>query len=128
MHPRVSINTISSLSWPLADDLALLDRLGAPWFGFPLLKIEDDIEGGLAAIRKTGRPVACVAASAAEASLLDPDSALAVLSPAIDVAHDLGSPLCYFTSGRTPERMTTESDRGNKGIGCDQRNSEREWQ
>ena len=108
MHPRISINTISSLSWPLADDLDLLDRLAAPYFGFPLLKIEEDIEGGVAAIRKTGRKVACVAASTAEASLLDSDGALAVLRPAIDVAHALGSPLCYFTSGRTPERMTTD--------------------
>jgi sugar phosphate isomerase/epimerase len=109
MHPRVSINTISSLDWPLADDLAMLDRLGAPWFGFPLLKIEDDLDGGVAAIRKSGRPVSCVAASTAQTSLLDPESALAALRPAIDVASDLGSPLCYFTSGPTPERMTTDA-------------------
>ena len=108
MHPRISINTISSLSWPLAEDLALLDRLDAPNFGFPLLKIEGDIAGGVAAIRATGRKVACVAASAADASLLDPDDALAVLRPAIDVAHELLSPICYFTTGRTPERMTTD--------------------
>jgi sugar phosphate isomerase/epimerase len=108
MHPRVSINTISSLAWPLADDLALLDRLGAPAFGFPLLKIEDDLAAGVAAIRRTGRKVSCVAASSADASLLDPDDALAALRPAIDAAHALGSPLCYFTSGRTPERMNTD--------------------
>lgn len=108
MHPRISINTISTLKWPLAEDLALLDRLDAPSFGFPLLKIEDDIEGGVAAIRKAGRKVSCVAASSADASLLDPDDALAVLRPAIDVAHDLGSPLCYFTSGTTPARMNTD--------------------
>jgi len=108
MHPRISINTISTLAWPLADDLALLDRLDAPSFGFPLLKIEDDLDGGVAAIRKTGRKVACVAASSADASLLDPDDALAVLRPAIDVAQALSSPLCYFTTGRTPPRMTTD--------------------
>jgi sugar phosphate isomerase/epimerase len=108
VHPRISINTISSLAWPLADDLELLDRLGAPWFGFPLLKLEGDIAGGVAAIRRTGRKIACVAASSAQASLLDPEGALAVLRPAIDVAHELGSPLCYFTSGTTPERMNTD--------------------
>lgn len=108
MHPRISINTISSLAWPLGEDLALLDRLEAPSFGFPLLKIEQDVAGGVAAIRRSGRKVSCVAASSADASLLDPDDALAVLRPAIDVAHDLGSPLCYFTSGRTPERMNTD--------------------
>ncbi|MEZ4282849.1 MAG: sugar phosphate isomerase/epimerase family protein [Myxococcota bacterium] len=108
MHPRISINTISSLAWPLADDLALLARLGAPRFGFPLLKIEDDVAGGVAAIRASGRRVTCVAASSADASLLDPESALAALRPAIDVAHHLDSPLCYFTSGRTPARMSTD--------------------
>jgi sugar phosphate isomerase/epimerase len=108
MHPRISINTISSLAWPLADDLALLERLGARRFGFPLLKIEDDIASGVAAIRSAGLEVVCVAASTADASLLDSDSALEILKPAIDVAHELGSPLCYFTSGTTPERMTTD--------------------
>lgn len=108
MHPRISINTISTLAWPLADDLPLLDRLAAPSFGFPLLKIEADIAAGVEAIRKAGRPVSCVAASTAEASLLGPAEALAVLRPAIDVARDLGSPLCYFTTGRTPDRMNTD--------------------
>lgn len=108
MHPRISINTITTLAWPLADDLALLDRLGATAFGFPMLKIEDDVAAGVAAIRRTGRRVSCVAASTAEASLLDAADALAVLRPAIDVARALASPLCYFTSGRTPARMSTD--------------------
>jgi len=107
MHPRISINTITTLAWPLADDLALLERFGDAPFGFPLLKIENDLEAGVEAIRRTGRRVACVAASTADASLLDPNDALAVLRPAIDVAQRLGSPLCYFTSGRAPARMTT---------------------
>ncbi|MFO0690795.1 MAG: sugar phosphate isomerase/epimerase [Myxococcota bacterium] len=108
MHPRISINTISSLAWPLADDLALLERLDAPAFGFPMLKIEADVASGIAAIRRSGRRVSCVAASSADASLLDAQDALAVLRPAIDTAAALGSPLCYFTSGRTPERMNTD--------------------
>lgn len=108
MHPRISINTISTLSWSLADDLALLERLDAPNFGLPLLKLERDVDAGIAAIRKAGRPVACVAASTADVSLLDPEAALAVLRPAIDVARALASPICYFTSGRTPPRMTTD--------------------
>ena len=108
MHPRISINTISTLSWPLEDDLALLARLGAPRFGFPLLKIEDDVAAGVAAIRASGLDVSCVAASTANVSLLAPDDALAVLRPSIDVAHELGSPLCYLTTGSTPPRMTTD--------------------
>jgi sugar phosphate isomerase/epimerase len=108
IHPRISINTISTLTWPLADDLALLERLGARRLAFPLLKIEDDVAGGLDAIRRAGVEVTCVAASTADASLLTSDEALAALCPAIDGAHALSSPLCYFTSGRTPERMSTD--------------------
>ncbi len=108
MHPRISLNTISSLTWSLEDDLAMLDRLEAPNFGFPLLKIENDLGSGIEKIRTTGRPVACVAASTANASMLTSEDALAVLAPAIDAAQALDCPLCYFTSGPTPERMPTD--------------------
>lgn len=108
MHPRISLNTISSLTWPLQRDLAMLDRLGASCFGFPLLKIEDDIEAGIQAIRTNGPPVSCVAASTADVSLLTSQSALEALAPAIDVAQAVDSPLCYFTSGRTPARLPTD--------------------
>ncbi len=108
MHPRISLNTISSFTWPLADDLAMLRRLDAPHFGFPLLKIEDDLDAGVAAIRAEALPVSCVAASTATASLLTAEDALAVLAPAIDAAHELESPLCYFTSGTTPDGMPTD--------------------
>lgn len=108
MHPRLSIDLISTLRTSLADDLAMLDRLGAPWFGFPLLKIEDDIAAGVAAIRASGHRVSIVAATTADVSMLTAHEALAVLRPAIDVAHDVGSPICYFTAGRTPPRMTTD--------------------
>jgi len=108
MHPRISLNTISSLRWPLDDDLAMLDRLEAPHFGFPLLKIGSEIEAGIDRIRNSGRSVSCVAASTAAASLLTEEDALGVLAPAIDVADALNSPLCYFTSGTTPDGMSTD--------------------
>ena len=108
MHPRVSINTLSSFNWPLERDLALLAELGVRHFGFPMLKIENDVPGGIAAIRASGLDVACVAASASNSSLLDPDNALAVLKPAIDIAATLGSPLCYFTSGTSQWGRNTD--------------------
>lgn len=111
MHPRISLNTISSLTWPLERDLAMLERLGAPHFGFPLLKLEGDVGSGIEQIRDSDRPVACVAASTARASLLTSEDALAALAPAIDVAHAVQSPICYFTSGTTPERMPTDEAR-----------------
>jgi len=109
LHPRVSINTLSSFNWSLERDLTLLAELGVRHFGFPMLKIEKDVPGGIAAIRTSGLDVACVAASASNSSLLDGDAALAVLKPAIDTASTLGSPLCYFTSGKSPPGGTTDA-------------------
>ena len=109
MHPRVSINALSSFNWPLERDLALMAELGVRHFGFPMLKIEADIPGGVAAIRESGLDVACVAASASNSSLLEGEAALAVLGPAIDTAAALGSPLCYFTSGKSPPGSTTDA-------------------
>jgi sugar phosphate isomerase/epimerase len=109
LHSRVSINTLSSFNWPLAQDLALVAELGVRHFGFPMLKIDEDVPGGVAAIQASGLDVACVAASASNSSLLDPDAAFAVLKPAIDTATTLGSPLCYFTSGKSLPGGTTDA-------------------
>jgi sugar phosphate isomerase/epimerase len=108
VHPRVSINTLSSFKWTLEQDLAFLSGLGVPHFGFPMLKIEADVAGGIDRIRASGLDVACVAASTATVSLLDADDAFAVLKPAIDTASALGAPLCYFTSGKSPSGSTTD--------------------
>lgn len=108
MHPRVSINTLSSFKWTLEQDLAFLSGFGAPHFGFPMLKIEADVAGGIDRIRASGLDVACVAASTATASLLDAAEAMEVLKPAIDTASALGAPLCYFTSGKSPSGSTTD--------------------
>jgi sugar phosphate isomerase/epimerase len=109
VHPRVSINTLSSFNWPLAQDLALLKELGARQFGFPMLKIDADVPGGIAAIRASGMNVASVAASASHSSLLEADAALNALKPAIDTASALGGPLCYFTSGTSPADTSTDA-------------------
>ena len=109
MHPRVSINALSSFNWSLKHDLALMAELGVRHFGFPMLKIGADIPGGIAAVRESRLGVACVAASASNSSLIDADAALAVLKPAIDTAAVLGSPLCYFTSGKSPPGGTTDA-------------------
>jgi sugar phosphate isomerase/epimerase len=109
VHPRVSINTLSSFNWPLAQDLALLKELGVQHFGFPMLKIDTAVPAGIAAIRASGLNVASVAASASHSSLLEPESALAALKPAIDTAAALGSPLCYFTSGTSPADTSTDA-------------------
>jgi sugar phosphate isomerase/epimerase len=109
LNPRVSINALSSFNWPLERDLALMAELGVRHYGFPMLKIEADIAGGIAAIQASGLSVACVAASASNTSILDADAAFAVLRPAIDTAAALGSRLCYFTSGKAPSGITTDA-------------------
>src|ERR1700743_1193468 len=109
LHPRVSISTLSSFNWPLAQDLALLTELGVRHFGFPMLKIDADVPAGVAAIRASGMNITAVAASASHSSLLEGDAALDALKPAIDTAANLKSPLCYFTSGTSPADTSTDA-------------------
>jgi sugar phosphate isomerase/epimerase len=109
LNPRVSVNALSSFNWPLQRDLALLAELGVAHYGFPMLKIETDIPAGIAAIQASQLHVACVAASASTVSLLDADTAYAVLKPAIDTAAALRCRLCYFTSGQSPAGSTTDA-------------------
>ena len=109
MHPRVSINALSSFNWPLAQDFALLKELDVRHYGFPMLKIDADVSAGIAAVRASGLNIASVAASASHSSLLEADSALAALKPAIDTAAALNSPLCYFTSGTSPADTSTDA-------------------
>jgi sugar phosphate isomerase/epimerase len=104
----LSINTISSISQPMADDLAMLKRLGAHQFGFPMLKIEKDLEPGLAAIEGRGIAVTSVAASSATSAMIDADTALSIIKPAVDAAVRLGAPMAYITSGTTPPGMSTD--------------------
>lgn len=108
MHPRLSINTISSISQSLADDLAMLKRLGAHQFGFPMLKIEKDLEPGLAVIADAGIAVTSIAASSATSAMIEADTALSIIKPAVDAAVSLGAPMAYITSGTTPPGMTTD--------------------
>ncbi len=108
MHPRLSINTISSFTQTQAEDLAMLRRLSAHHVGFPLLKIEKDMEGGLAAIGTSGLAVSSVAASSATSRMIEAETALSVIRPAVDAAARLGAPVAYITSGTTPAGMPTD--------------------
>ena len=108
MHPRLSINTISSFSQSLAEDLSMLKTLGAHHFGFPMLKIEKDLEAGLIAIAESGLAVSSVAASSATSRMIEPEIAFSVIKPAMDAAVRLGAPMAYITSGTTPPGMSTD--------------------
>ncbi len=86
----------------------MLKRLGAHQFGFPMLKIEKDIEPGLAAIAASGIAVTSVAASSATSAMIDADTALSIVRPAVETAVRLGAPMAYITSGTTPPGMSTD--------------------
>jgi len=108
VHSRLSINTISSFSQSLADDLAMLKRLGADHFGFPMLKIEKALEAGLQAIAETGIAVSSVAASSATSRMIEAETALEIIRLAVDAAVRLGAPMAYITTGTTPLGMPTD--------------------
>jgi sugar phosphate isomerase/epimerase len=110
MHDRISVSTISSIHQTLAQDIDLYARAGIDTAGVLFRKLAQDITGGIAAIRLAGLRCSCVVAGDFATPLIGRGGrdALDVIAPAIDVAAELGCPPCYFPSGLTPPRMTTD--------------------
>lgn len=110
MHPRISISAISTINWTVEQDLQLYRSAGATAASVLFSKLGSDVDAALAAFRDSGIRCSCVVAGGGVGTPLigNPDGALSVLRPAIDAAAALGGPPCYFTSGATPERMTTD--------------------
>lgn len=86
----------------------MLEKLGAHQFGFPMLKIEKDLEAGLAAIAASGLSVTSVAASSATSRMIEAETALAIVKSAVDAAVRLRAPMAYITSGTTPSGISTD--------------------
>lgn len=64
IHPRLSVNALSSLSWTFDQDLALWRELGIKNAGLLISKIADDVDGKLARLLDAGiRPITVVCGS-----------------------------------------------------------------
>jgi len=110
LHPRISVNQISSWKWTTAQDIAFYREQGITTIAAAQYKLEEDPAAGIAAIRDADLRCVTVATGTGGRSLVapaDPD-AWEVLRGGIDSAAALGAPCCYFTSGGTPDRMPTD--------------------
>lgn len=104
MHPRISIDGLSSVKWPLARDLALARDIGVGAVTVPFMKVAKDVAGAAAAIAASGlRPV--MLAGGGASGLIE---GMASSAPAIDAAKAIGVPAFYSVSGPAPAGLSTD--------------------
>jgi sugar phosphate isomerase/epimerase len=108
IHPRISVNPISSWTWTLEQDLAFYEMAGIKVTNPCFLKFRDDVEAGIAAIKGAGLISCSLAGGGTECLIESEETTLAGLKPYIDAAHALDSPSIYVVTGPTPPRMPTE--------------------
>jgi sugar phosphate isomerase/epimerase len=104
MHPRISVNGMSTRTWGLAEDLAFYQAYGVARATFSFPKICGDPGGSIAAIgRSKVRPV-LLAGNPATPLL----GGLEILKAPVDAAHDLNCPTFYSVTGAAPDHMSTD--------------------
>ena len=107
IHPRVSVNPISSYNWTLEQDVDFYESVGVETIAIPYFKFADRPQEGIEAIRRAG--FRCSTLSTGGPCLIESGSqTLEILKGAIDVASALDCPSFYTVTGATPPRMTTD--------------------
>lgn len=107
IHPRVSVNPISSFNWTLEQDIEFYTSVGIHTIGIPHFKFTDRQQEGIDMIRKAG--FRCATLSTGGGCLIESgEQTLQNLKGAIEVASELGAPCFYTVTGSTPPRMTTD--------------------
>jgi sugar phosphate isomerase/epimerase len=108
IHPRISVNGISSWQWTLEQDIAFYRAAGIGVVNIPFFKFSSDPAAGIEAIGRAGLRASSVAGGGRTSLVAGGSEALEALRPSIDVAGALGCPSCYFVAGSTPPRMPTD--------------------
>jgi sugar phosphate isomerase/epimerase len=102
IHPRLSVNALSSFNWSFDQDLALWQELGVHHAGLLISKIEPDREAKAARLRTAGiRPSTLVCGSFTLSAPQTWDKTRAVLNSALDFVAAMGGGSVYCTPGRT---------------------------
>jgi sugar phosphate isomerase/epimerase len=102
VHPRLSVNALSSYSWTFEQDLALWRSLGITWAGLIGAKLGEDFEGGLARLAEAGIRASTVIAAGFDLSAPDGwQASRAALRRVIDGVAAHGGWSVYITPGRT---------------------------
>jgi sugar phosphate isomerase/epimerase len=102
IHPRLSIDALSSFSWSFDQDLALWRELDVPYAGLLISKISDDLPGKMGRLRDAGiRPSTVVTGSFDLSAPQSWDQNRALLKAIVDAVADAGGETAYMTPGRT---------------------------
>jgi len=102
VHPRLSVNSLSSYSWSFDQELALWRDLGLGWAGVIGAKLGEDFAGGLAKLADANIRVSTVIAQGFD--LAAPESweaSRAALHGMIDAVAARDGWSIYITPGRT---------------------------
>jgi sugar phosphate isomerase/epimerase len=102
MHPRLSVNALSSLNWSFDQDLALWRDLGVHHAGLLISKMEPDREAKAAQLHAAGiRPATLVCGCFTLSAPETWDRTRAALNGALDLVAAMGGGSVYCTPGRT---------------------------
>lgn len=102
MHPRLSVNALSSFNWSFDQDIQLWQALGVRNAGLLISKIGDDIHGKLARLRAADIGLSTVVCGSLP--LRNPeawDGARATINTVLDEVAAVGGQCVYFPTGRT---------------------------
>jgi sugar phosphate isomerase/epimerase len=102
IHPRLSIDALSSFNWTFEQDLALWRDLQVPYAGLLISKVADDLRGKMMRLRDAGiRPSTVVTGSFDLAAPQSWERNRALLSAIVDAVAEAGGETAYMTPGRT---------------------------
>jgi sugar phosphate isomerase/epimerase len=102
IHPRLSIDALSSFNWSFEQDLALWRELEVPYAGLLISKIADDIPGKVRRLRDAGIRLSTVVTGSFDLSQRETwEAHRAHLQVVIDAVAEVGGKTTYATPGRT---------------------------
>jgi sugar phosphate isomerase/epimerase len=102
VHPRLSVNALSSFNWSFDQDLALWKELEVRHAGLLISKIEPEREAKVARLRAAGiRPSTLVCSSFTLSAPQTWDRTRTTLNSALDLVAAMGGGSVYCTPGRT---------------------------
>jgi len=102
IHPRLSINALSSINWSFEQDLALWRALGVHHAGLLIAKLSENRASKVAQLQAAGiAPSTLVMGSFALARPETWDATRANVNASLDTIASMGGGSVYFTPGRT---------------------------